>query len=152
MVPISVNFVDLRSVAASNQQDLWERIVQQPTSFCRRMAKIQLLSDELLIAIYSYLRATELSTGLQVDKTVFSKRNVSTASKHLSMLFTYTTTGSIKSNLKLNIQFLPPSDLRVKEISCIKAAISSPQPDNNLGNTLDTDCFGVYNHFVRLLD
>ncbi len=100
-----------------------------------KMGRIQLLSDESVIQVLSYLRATDLGAVAQVDKTVFGCVNVARAS---SFLFAHTLAKTYievsRKNMELSELETSPVVLYMLEINCILSAIASPQSSNNKGS------------------
>ena len=88
------------------------------------------LSDEVFIRILTYLRAVDLASAREVDKTIFSSLRVS-AAVHLE-LNDYTSFGGVSPQFKIpNVKIsdlLRPDILYLREISSIIIALNNSPP------------------------
>ena len=114
------------------------------------MTHIKSLADENMVAILEYLRATDLATVREVDKTIFHKSRVSTAVK-FQIEHIYNVTSSPIAGKRLVIIPVSPVGspgysyceygcdvLYVREIKSILAALMSPVPMNGKGYWVST--------------
>ena len=98
------------------------------------MKFIKDLSNENVIHILSYLRATDLASAREVDKTVFSELRISHAIdlllEEVYVLQTPSSTKPQKGPIAIGVPFTMftkrPDYLFVKEISQILLALTSP--------------------------
>ena len=114
------------------------------------MVHIKMLADENLVSILEYLRATDLATVREVDKTVFQKLRVSKAVKFQIENIYSTTTSPTKEKRLLSLAESPMSSpgfngseygcdvLYVREIKSILTALTSPVPMNGKGYWIST--------------
>ena len=88
------------------------------------------LSDEVFIRILTYLRAVDLASAREVDKTIFSSLRVS-AAVHLE-LNDYTSFGGVSPQFKIPSvkisDLLRPDILYLREISSIIIALNNSPP------------------------
>ena len=96
---------------------------------------MKVVSDEVIIYILTYLRAIDLATLNEVDKTVFSKQKLQKAIQRIMMESPNTAiqTPSKKAVWVLPFDVLSPAALYVFEVTSILSAIAYPQPINEKG-------------------
>lgn len=94
------------------------------------MTHLRDLHDENFVHVLTYLRATDLASAREVDKTIFSGPRISSAiGLLLKDVYTFPVSSPVKKISSEHLSGLRrPDQLYVKEISSISFALSSHQP------------------------
>lgn len=93
------------------------------------MIMLKAISDEVFVLILTYLRAADLVSAREVDKTVFSCKRISDAIE-FQLVAMY---GMSNKPATMQFDLLRPDILFIREVQCILSALSSPQPVNGKG-------------------
>jgi hypothetical protein len=106
------------------------------------------LSEEVVIYIITFLRALDLATLSEVDKTIFSKSRIRRAVQRMMLespiLQIPQPTGK-KCLWNYSLEALSPATLFVFEITSFLQVLSYPQPINEKGNDR------VISHFMIVM-
>lgn len=127
------------------------------------MGHIKDLLDENVVLVLSFLRATDLASVREVDKTVFSGNRINAAiNSLLKEVYILKIPSPVKKLTRLEPAFKLPDYLFVREVACINFALTTIQPEQPGGiinvQFIFTRSFSfnkVYRGcccFVRLLD
>lgn len=115
------------------------------------MKTIKDVLDEHMIEICTYLRAFDLATLKEVNKSIFTNIIISSAVDYLVKNIYILTNPSKLQSLPITIQ-TRPDYLYAREVSCILHALSSPQPTTGKGllffNFIFLKCYICYKSYV----
>lgn len=107
----------------------------------RSSSVISRVSDEVMILIMMYLRATDFATLSEVDKSVFSRHRISMAIKEIMRQTTVLLypNSPFRKNLVLASSIYRPESLFVFENMLILSALTYPAPPFGKGTSHDDD-------------
>ena len=95
------------------------------------------ISDESIVTILEYLRAIDLATLTETNKSVFSQQRISRAIQyHFEFTYPLSFSSPVKAacgGKESAVGLFRCDALYVREVKCILSALSSPQPVNGKG-------------------